>query len=794
MKTLRHWTLQHHDQNGLTLLVEGQHLMKIVVLEHNLIRVQLLRDGQWQMDKSWSVAPAGDVPWQGRHREDRSGFACPGCRVDLNNGLVLETDQLRLSVLEPLALRWECRTDPAQPWQPLAEDRTTGAYQIARNGRQVAHFMHRFPEERYFGLGEKTGPLERNGRRFEMRNLDAMGYDARSTDPLYKHIPFTISERPDSGALALFYDNLSTSWLDLGNELDNYHAPYRLWRAEAGDLDLYVSWAPNLRGVIKQHAALTGGTAFLPRWSLGYSASSMAYTDAKNAQDQMLGFLGQLREHDIPCDSFQMSSGYTSIGNRRYVFNWNTDKFPRFQTVADEFNAEGIHLIANIKPVLLDDHPQYGAAARDGLFVRDADTDAPETSQFWDGQGSHLDFTNPATIRWWQSNVTDALLQRGIGSTWNDNNEYEIWDSAARCNGFGEERGIEQIRPLMSQLMTRASDEAQRAFDPNTRPYLISRCAAPGTQRYAQTWTGDNRTSWETLKWNIPMGLGLSMSGFFNIGHDVGGFAGAKPDPELFLRWVQNGIFHPRFTIHSWNDDGTVNEPWMHPEVTDLVRDAIRLRYRLLPYLYTQLYRAVAEHEPILRPLFLDFPNDPACRDRQFDFMLGPDLLVASVFEPGTTHRDVVLPEWPGGWWHLETNTWHPGGTRLELPVTLSSIPVFVKGGAVLPLSEDTSRATPELEGRRVLMAFPAAQHGASYTSWMYDDDGKSTAATDGQFCLTRIELSGGAQEATLSWSMSGNRPPHFDHVEIRTPLGQALTVQGQRHESGGLHRFQMLK
>lgn len=791
MRTLRNWALQHHDRDGATLVVEGRHRMTITVLEDTLIRVQLLRDGQWQLDRSWSVAPAEDVPWEGRHREDRSGFACPGCTVTTGDDLVLETDMLRLTVSHPLRLKWECRSTPSNPWRPLAEDRPTGAYQLARDGTALAHFMRRFPEERFFGLGEKSGPLLRNGRRFEMRNLDALGYDARSTDPLYKHIPFTITERPDGSAVGLFYDNLATSWFDLGNELDNYHAPYRFWKAEAGDLDLYVSWAPDLRGVIKQHAALTGGTCFPPRWSLGYSVSSMAYTDAEDAQDQMLGFLDQLRQHDIPCDSFQMSSGYTSIAGRRYVFNWNTDKFPDFGQVADQYAAEDLHLIANIKPVLLDDHPQYKAAALEGLFVRDPEAETPEVSPFWDGQGSHLDFTNPDTIRWWQSNVTQALLERGIGSTWNDNNEFEIWDSTARCAGFGAGTSIEQIRPLMGQLMTRASDAAQRVFAPDTRPYMISRCAAPGTQRYAQTWTGDNRTGWDTLKWNIPMGLGLSMSGFFNIGHDVGGFAGPKPDPELFLRWVQNGVFHPRFTIHSWNDDATVNEPWMHPEVTAHVRDAIRLRYRLLPYLYTQLYRAVAEHEPILRPLFLDFPDDPACRDRQFDFMLGPDLLIASVIEQGATQRDVVLPEWPGGWWHLETGTWYPGGQCLDLPVALSSMPVFVKGGAVLPLSEGACRASPAAEQRRVLMAFPAPNGDAPYLSWMYDDDGVSPAALDGQHCLTRLVLSRDAQGTQLDWTVTGDRPPHFDQVEIRTPTGQALTVMGQQRASGTLHPFQ---
>lgn len=770
MQTLREWTVDHHDAHGLHLRVENRHLLRLQVLDHGLIRVQLLRDGAWRLPRSWSVAPGADVPWSGRSRDATDGFPCPP--VHVTDAPLIETDQLRVTVQTPLALRWDCRAGPGAPWQPLAQDRATGAYQLGALDTRVAHYMAHDPDDQIFGLGEKSGPLDRAGGRYEMRNLDALGYDAARTDPLYKHLPVTFTPRAGAGVLGLFYDNLSTVWFDLGNELDNYHAPYRHWRAEDGDLDLYVSWAPDLMTAVQRHTALTGGTAFPPRWSLGYSASSMAYTDAPDAQAQMDMFLDRIKSEGIPCDSFQMSSGYTSIGPRRYVFNWNTDKFPDFPALAARFADQGVRLIANIKPVLLDDHPAYDTAAP--LML------SGDHAPFWDGMGSHLDFTNPATVEWWKQQVTQQLLDRGVASTWNDNNEFGVWDDTVQAHGFGDPIPIRQIRPVMGLLMTRASDEAQRAAGPGTRPFMISRSAAPGTQRYAQSWTGDNRTSWDTLRWNIPMGLGLSLSGLYNIGHDVGGFAGDRPDPELFLRWVQNGVLHPRFTIHSWNDDGTVNEPWMHRAVTPLVRDAIRLRYRLLPYLYTQLYRAAVDHIPILRPLMLDFPDDPQVQGSQFDYLLGPDLLVASVIDPGATTRRVTLPNWPGGWWHWDSATWHPGGTIVDLPVTLASIPLFIRGGAVLPLSHGAGRADPQAEARRIALACPAPD-GPAVQSMMYDDDGASDPP---QGWLTRFTL----DRDHLTWRGDGPRLPHFDRFELHHIAGAPLTINQQPCASGQMH------
>lgn len=780
MKALKTWALTDRTQTGVVLLVDDKHKLVVHVLDTALVRVSLLKDGTHRLDRTWAIAPEGDAPWEGRSRDDLSGFSCPEFSLDQQeNRLQLWTDTLRLTVETPLALVWECRETPDAAWQEIARDRPQDAYMLGRRDHRKFHFMRRFEGERYFGLGEKSGSLERSGRRYEMRNLDAMGYDARTTDPLYKHIPFTITDRGPLGAYGLYYDTLAHCWFDLGNEKDNYHPPFRSFRASDGELDYYFSWAPTVLDVVKRHHSLTGGTAFMPRWGLGYSGSTMAYTDSENAQERLEEFLQKLSDEDMPCDSFQMSSGYTAIKGKRYVFHWNKDRFPNVGAFTKAYQDADIHLIANIKPVLLDDHPLYEDVERDGLFIKDSETGRPEQSPFWDGTGSHLDFTNPATVSWWQENLKEKLFDFGIFSTWNDNNEYEVWDDEAACAGFGKEIPVGLIRPLHSQLMTRASYDAQVQDQPDKRPYLISRCAAPGTQRYAQTWTGDNYTSWGTLRWNIPMGLGLSLSGFYNIGHDVGGFAGPRPEPELFLRWVQNGIFHPRFTIHSWNDDGTANEAWMYTETTPLIRQALKFRAQLIPYLYTLLYQAVTDGEPMLRPLWLDFPEDRLARTSEFEFLLGKDLLVASVIEKGAAIRTVPLPACPEGWWDFDGKSWYPGGQEIEVPVKQESIPLFVRGGTVLPMAAPNARSSAHTDTVRRWRLYPQPAGTDPRESLAYDDDGISVNALDADHCLTRMTLSHIGGSVMLDWHRTGTYRPAFDQIELWQAGSDQLIVNG---------------
>ncbi|MDU6079169.1 MAG: glycoside hydrolase family 31 protein [Pantoea sp.] len=727
MKTLKNWTLSQHADHFVELKVDNRHLLRLYVLESGLMRVLLKRDGELALNRTWSIAPGDDVPWEGRDRESLDGFGLPGFQLEHEaNQLRISTDRLRVTVHHPLCLSWE-HYHQGQ-WQPLAADRHTGAYLLNAHGDGVEHYQRRQPQDRVYTLTQRDGV-----------------------------------------SFGLFYDNLSSSWLDLGNELDNYHLPYRRYRAEAGDLDYYLMLGPRLLDVTQAFVRLTGRTIFQPKWSLGYSGSTMHYTDAPDAQQQLQGFIRLCREHEIPCDSFQLSSGYTSINNKRYVFNWNYDKVPNPNGMSAAFHAAGMKLAANIKPCLLQDHPRYQEVASQGLFIRDSELDRPERSVFWDDEGSHLDFTHPQAVRWWQENVTAQLLEKGIDATWNDNNEYEVWDGEARCHGFGQSIAIKHIRPVMPLLMMRASLEAQQRFAPEKRPYLISRSGCAGMQRYVQTWSGDNRTSWQTLRYNIRMGLGMSLSGLFNVGHDVGGFSGDKPDAELFVRWVQNGVMHPRFTIHSWNDDHTVNEPWMYPEVTPLIREAIRLRYRLMPYLYTLLWQASAQDEPMLRPTFLDHEEDSETWRENDDFLLGRDLLVASVVEEGSREREVYLPRNAHGWYDWHSGQWLAGGQTVTLDAPLDRLPLLARAGSAIPLGRCESTTDARLDSVRELQLWPAPGEARTEGEF-FDDDGESHGWRQGNALWIRWALRSSSDRLELTLEKRGDYQPAWREIEVLLP------------------------
>jgi alpha-glucosidase len=314
------------------------------------------------------------------------------------------------------------------------------------------------------------------------------------------------------------------------------------------------------------------------------------------------------------------------------------------------------------------------------------------------------------------------LLDYGISATWNDNNEFEVWSPRVFAHGFGRPSPAREIRAVEPLLMMRASRDAQREHRPDRRPFLVSRSGMAGMQRYSQTWSGDNFMSWETLKYNIKMGLGLALSGVSNTGHDVGGFAGPRPDPELFVRWVQAGIFMPRFSIHSWNDDGTANEPWMYPEVTSQVTELTGLRSWLTAYLYLLLWRYRTEYEPVIRPTFYDFPDDPRCYLENDDMMLGPSLLVAAVVEPGAQTRAVYLPR-GAAWFDVWSGTRWEGGQAVELPAPWERPVLLARAGSVIPTSAGDVRG---------FLLFPLLEGEISGQS--HEDDGESEAYREGGF------------------------------------------------------------
>lgn len=769
------FALQSHSGNHLVLASAGGAAAHIWVLEEDVVRVLVLPQGRLQMPRSWTVAPGlENLPVEGRDRFDVSGFSLPAFELKEEGAqLRISTTAVRLTVtLQGFFCRWESRHHGA--WRATAADRATQSYNFGWWDEKVYHYLQRDRGEAYFGLGERAGDANRAGQRYRMCNLDPMGYSARSTDPLYKHIPFYVTRKggeTDGGlCYGLFYDTLSDCSFDMGREMDNYHGHYRYFVADHGDLDLYYIAGDGPAAITRRYTWLTGRPIFPPRYALGYSGSTMSYTDAPNAQERMGEFLERCEEHDIPCDSFHLSSGYTSIGPGRYVFHWNRDKFPDPARFVKSYLDRGVRLVPNIKPALLSNHPHFEEARQAGLLVQDPDG-RPTAIQFWDGTGAYLDFTNPETIAWWKRQVTEQLLEYGIPATWNDNNEYEIWSDKALAHGFGAPRPAREVRPLQTLLMMQASHAAQTEFAPAERPYLVSRSGAAGMQRYVQTWSGDNYTAWETLRYNIRMGLGLAMSGVSNTGHDIGGFSGPAPGPELLLRWVQHGIFLPRFSIHSWNDDKTVNEPWMYPEATPQVRELIRLRYRLMPYLYDLVWRYHTAYEPIIRPTWHDFPEDAQCLEENDDMLLGADLLVASVVEPGQARRSVWLPG-TGGWYEVHTARHFDAGRSVTLEAPLDGPPpLLAREGCAIPLNLGEIHFT-KVEDVRGFQLFPFKGEG-SFEASCFEDDGHTQAWRSGAYGQWRLRVESTAQGLHIAVHREGAQPPVQGSLVLLLPASE---------------------
>jgi alpha-glucosidase len=779
MRPLVNATFAGRFSDFLRFDLESGWQCRIAVLADDLVRVLFLRNGTLKEPRTWTVAP-GDtpMPWEGRDRLDLTGFARPDFAVAEDKGVItLRTAKLSLAVaLQPFGLRWTAGG------KVFAADRPTYSYQWSERNGIVRHYMARAPTDRYFGLGDKTGPLDKHGRRFRTMALDALGYDAETSDPLYKHWPFMIGRDDASGiAFGLFYDTLAPAVFDLGCEYDNYHGFYRYAEIDDGDLDYYLFVGPRIRDVVRQFTELTGRMAFGPRWSLGYANTAMSLTDASDAQARLAEFLDLVVRHDIPLSAFHFGSGYSSIGKRRYVFTWNHAKFPEPRAAIARFKRQNVRVVVNLKPCLLDDHPAYTEVAARGAFVKDAKTKLPCIGQFWDGEGAHIDFTHPDGIGWWQENLRKQVLDYGIDAGWNDNNEYEIWDDDGVSHGFGTALPIERSRPLHALLMTRATAEAQAAHRPGERPYTVTRAGPPGVQRYAQTWSGDNTTSWHNLRWNVRMGLTMSLSGMFNTGHDVGGFNGPVPDAELLIRWVQNGVFSPRFIMNSWKPGGEVNTPWLHPEAIAPIRAAIRLRYRLMPYLYTLFQRAHALGEPILRPLFYEFEQDSRTFADSDDFMFGPHLLVANVVEQGARERRVYLPHNDDGWYDYHTGRHLEGGQEVVVPAPLDHIPLFARGGAILPLTARDDFTQLHDEPSRQLRLFPA-RHESRAGFVLYEDDGIGLGYRDGNYAEVEFEMRTGSEEIQVMARKTGRYPLPYRNIDVVLPTNEKRKLSLHGH------------
>ena len=626
----------------------------------------------------------------------------------------------------------------------LFSDRGPLAYNFENEfGNGFFHYVTREKGEKIFGLGDKGGSLNKNGRSFKIETTDPMGYDAETSDPLYKHSAFYICEN-SVGCYGIFYDTAAASYMDFGREHNNYYGRYKYFRCEEDSLSYYVFFGSKLE-ILREFSRLTGKNAFPPKWSFDYNASTMAYTDSDNAYERMLEFIEKLKEYDLSCAGFYLSSGYTSIGNDRCVFNWNYNKFPNPRAFVEIFKENGIEIIPNIKPAFLQRHPMYEKLKDKRLFIKNPDG-TPFVTQFWDGLGSYLDFTNPDAFDFWKAQVREKLLDLGIVSTWNDNNEFDIKDPDAVA--YTGEKAC-RLRPTLTYLMNKASFEAQTENEPSLRPFLSTRSGSIGVKRLAQTWSGDNFTSFHDLKFCHNIGLTMSLSGFYFYGHDLGGFAGEMPSRELFLRWLQLGVFEPRFTIHSWNADGSATMPWSYPDIMTSVRKIFAQRKRLIPYLYNCAYEAVKNDLPINAPVWLYYDDSNLPVDSPA-FMLGRKILVSCILDEGKTEQSVYLPK--GECWYLDGKKYNGGETvNISVP-TDCAVPFFVKAGCVLPT--DGGKYGFRSEEKTVLTVYPLEK--GEFSDEYFNDDGVSFEYKNNGCVFIKIRVICDNDTVTVFWKNTG--------------------------------------
>ncbi len=717
--------------------------VKLYFLTDEIIRIRASFDGQFNEESYVLMTTA----W-----EDRLDplFKGERTRIEPVNPQVSESEEE--IVFSTAALRLSVKRDPFElkltDTEGVVLYETTGltAFTKDPNNRRTAYACVK-EDDVFYGFGEKTGPLDKNKRSIKERATDCLKYDPQLAETLYKHIPFYIRlDRDSKKAVGVFCHNFYESEFNMGADRSNYWPRYSFFRTDGGDLDLFLIGGGSIARVIDNYTLLTGRPALLPKRALGYQGSSMYYSELPaDCDEALIRFVDTVRAEGIPIDGVHLSSGYTVKGDKRYVFTWNDKKFDDPKGYFKFMNELGAENVPNVKPGILADHPMINLFDEKDVFVKDSKEPSKAAAcRWWGGEGRYFDFTNPKARELWKGLLKENLIELGTNSIWNDNCEYDgLLDKDARVDFDGATGTIAEFKPIMANLMSKLSNEAVEENNPNARPYSVCRAGTAGIQKYAQTWAGDNYSSWEVLKSNVATILGMGLSGQPNEGADIGGFAGPAPGKELFIRWVQQGVFQPRFSIHSASDDNTVTEPWMYPEATDLIRGLILFRYRFLPYLYSAEYEASRTGAPIMRPLVYEFQDDENVYNNGEEYLFGRDILVANVLEEGQTLKKVYLPQ--GTKWYALTDDLreYEGGQTIEIPVDIKSVPLFLRQGGIIPVADNQIM---NMASDKVTQVHLYLAPGVDSSFTMYDDDGCSNNYRKGVFKKTHISMHGEAQ------------------------------------------------
>jgi alpha-glucosidase len=632
---------------------------------------------------------------------------------------------------------------------------------------------------RYYGLGEKTGFLDKRGERYDMWNSDVFAPHVPEIDALYQSIPFLIVHEAE-GAYGVFLDNPGRTSFDMRSAAD----AVRL-RTETGGFDYYWIGGPTLKDVVRRYASLTGRMALPPRWAIGYHQSRYSYM----TQDEVLRLARTFREKRIPCDAIHLDIHYME-GYR--VFTFDPVRFPDPKAMIAELCELGIRIVPIVDPgVKLDvNYGVFKEGVEHGYFCAKPDGE-PFAGPVWPGMSVFPDFTDDRAAAWW-GDLHRFYTEMGIEGIWNDMNEPAVFnetktmdlDAVHGNNGSPVKHG--EIHNLYGMLMSKATVEGLKRHLGGRRPFVLTRAGYAGIQRYAAVWTGDNRSFWEHMAMAMPMVLNLGLSGVAFSGPDIGGFA-HHATGELLARWTQMGALFPYCRNHS-ELRSVRQEPWSFgPEIEAICRESIEWRYRLMPLLYSLFREASETGMPVIRPLVLEYPDDPNVANLCDQFLLGDSLLAAPICRPGTNYRAVYLPV--GVWYDFWSGERWTGGRTVIAHAPLERMPIYVRGGAILPLAEpalSTDGAACGVETVELYVSGGAAGGEAAVNTGsfeLYEDDGATFAYREGAYNLYRftltekrdaVELRVEPLHAGYAATSSGEWRLRFKHLPFVPAVGSA--------------------
>src|SRR6202051_112820 len=718
-------------RNGIEVR-SGRGVLQVLALRNDVIRVRMAREARLPEDASWAVLPsarAEHVDVTSENSAEAVGFRTNLLRVRIDRTtLSLSIADLDGNILQEDAPGWP-----------------------AEFHANSFHIYKRMPEdEHYFGLGDKVGPLDRRNQAFTLWNTDAYKFQ-ESTDPIYKSIPFFLALRTGR-ALGVLLDNTWRASFDFGKQTNDVYS----FGADGGPVDYYLLYGPDAKHVLSQYAWLTGPPPLPPLWSLGYQQSRYSY----ETESEVMEIADRLRSDRIPADVLYLDIDYQK---QNRPFSVDTDRFPTFTNMLADLQKKNFHVVG-ITDLHIADLPNAGYAPYDTGVLGDRFVKNPDGSAFvgrvWPGPSVFPDFTQKGTREWW-GGLYKPLVSAGVSGFWNDMNEPSVFstpngtmpeDVQHRIDEPGFNKRIAshyEIHNVYGMQNSRATYDGLLKLSPDQRPFVLTRATYAGGQRYAATWTGDNSSTWNHLRLTTPMLLNLGLSGFGLSGADVGGFIGS-PGPELLTKWFELGAFQPIDRDHAC-DVSANQEIWVHgPEQEAIRKRYIEERYKLMPYLYTAAAELSRTGLPIVRPLFLEFPDatkdrHPMDLDAGNEFLFGHNLLVAPPLYP--EKPDAYSVELPSvSWYNYWTGEKVGGGTlsdgapalndpgfigrKITIKPQLDVLPIFVREGSVIPLQPLVQSTSETPKGPLTLRVYP----GKDCKGSLYIDDGQSFAYKHGDF------------------------------------------------------------